>query len=94
MSTFVSYANSQDGTEVIHAATCGKGKQEAGKAGVPLTPAADNLRDVVIESWSDIWSDEYPSTEAAIEAGELEVYAAHHTRVCPCAAKAGFRNSL
>lgn len=93
-STFVSFVDNNRGVETVHARSCGKSKQEAREAGSPLYPASDNLRAVVIETWQDVWSDKYPTTEAAIEAGELATYAAHYTRVCPCAVKAGFKNTL
>lgn len=90
-SAFVSYMS--DMVEHVHAADCSRAKRDARRAGVPLYPALGNVRGVLIDSFADVWSDEFASTDEAITAGVLTDYA-DYCQPAPCALSAGFVNTL
>lgn len=90
-SGFVSYMYESE--EYVHSADCSRGVRDARKAQSPLTPVPGCMRDLLVLTFADIWSDTYTTAEEAIAAGMLESYAPM-VHLSPCAIKAGFRTDL
>lgn len=81
-------------SERVHVKGCKDIAKDLRRSDGPAYEVSGNLRDLTIESFSDIWSDTYETTEEAIKAGELVNYANAEVHVCNCAKRAGFDMSL